>query len=118
MAQTPTLANPNSDPPSPEEIRLAAWKYAGYKRFSRIVGFSNEFFIARKFRTLNARVILAMQDEIVELEEELDRLDEALSTKIAPPIHNGSFRLETQRERHRLLWDIQGRLKTFSKLSS
>jgi hypothetical protein len=100
--------------PSQDEIKCAAWKYAGYKRFSRFVGFSPNFFMARQFRTVNARIILAMQDELVELEEELNKLDDELSTTNALDIHNGSFRLETERPRHELIWDLQKRLKIYS----
>jgi hypothetical protein len=108
------MSIPSALLPSPDEIKCAAWKYAGYKRFSRFVGFSPNFFMARQFRTLNARVILAMQDELVELEEELNKLDDELSTRNALDIHNGSFRLETERPRHELIWDLQKRLKIYS----
>lgn len=98
-----------------EDLSEKAWKYAGYKNYSRFVGASRSFFFARQFRTLNVRVILAMQDQLSELEEDLNELDNQLSCKDAGDIHNGSFRQETSRERLGLIWDTQRKLKNYSK---
>lgn len=90
------------------------WKYVGYKDYSRVIGLDANFFYVRQFRTLNVRIILAMQDQITELEEQLDRLDNDLSQTSAPDIHNGSFRRETSHQRLELIWTIQRRLKEYS----
>lgn len=90
------------------------WKHVGYKNYTRLVGLDANFFYVRQFRTLNVRIVLAMQDQITELEEQLDRLDQDLSKDDAPDIHNGSFRQETSRERLELIWTIQRRLRDYS----
>lgn len=105
-----------SDDPNVTETDVAekAWKYVGYKAFSRHIASSRSFFFIRQFRTLNVRIILAMQDQLVELEEELNLLDNQLSRKDAKDIHNGSFRQETDRNRLNLIWEIQRKLKDYS----
>lgn len=90
------------------------WKHVGYKNYTRLVGLDANFFYVRQFRTLNVRIVLAMQDQITELEEQLDRLDQDLSKDDAPDIHNGSFRQETSRERLELIWTIQRRLRDYN----
>jgi hypothetical protein len=71
----------------------------------------------RKFRTLNARVILSLQDEIVVLEEKLKVLDEACSSTTAGVINNGSFRDDTQSERVGTLANLKSKLVEYSELS-
>jgi len=39
------------------------------------------FLVIRRFGALNARIALSMQDEIVQLEEQLYDIDEALSDR-------------------------------------
>lgn len=100
-----------------EATREKPWKYVGYKNYSRVVGLNANFFYVRQYRTLNVRIILAMQDHIAELEDKLDRLDDELSRSDAPDFHNGSFRKETSRERLQLIWTIQRKLKEYSTLA-
>jgi hypothetical protein len=45
--------------------------------------------IFRRFGTLNARIILALQDELSVAEEKLKKLGEDYSSKSAPRLHNG-----------------------------
>ncbi|MCJ1249376.1 hypothetical protein MMC30_006599 [Trapelia coarctata] len=98
-----------------EDLAEKPWKYAGYKNYSRFVGTSRSFFVTRQFRTLNVRVILAMQDQLTELEEDLNVLDNQLSCKDAEDIHNGSFRQESSRDRLGLIWSIQRKLKDYNE---
>ncbi|MCJ1396330.1 hypothetical protein MMC18_009219 [Xylographa bjoerkii] len=92
-----------------------AWKYAGYKNYSRFVGACRSFFFTRQFRTLNIRIILAMQDGIAEMEDDLNALDNALSYKAALDIHNGTFREESSEERLSLIWKIKSRLEDYNQ---
>jgi hypothetical protein len=86
------------------ERKNSPWKYEGYRVFSKWIASDEAFFIVRQFGSLNARVILSMQDELVQLEEELDTLDKKVSRKGDPDtIHNGSFRLDGYRRRKVLL---------------
>lgn len=98
-----------------EKAYEKAWKYVGYRNFSRFVGCDQNFFFIRQYRTLNARIILAMQDQILELENQLNTLDNDLSRETAPDeVHNGSYRRETSHNRLELIWNIQRRLKDYS----
>src|SRR5262245_28352186 len=60
---------------SVKEEKEKPWKYIGYKVFSRWIASDPAFFVVRRFATLNARVALSLQDEIVQLEEKLDYMD-------------------------------------------
>jgi hypothetical protein len=59
----------------------APWKYTGYRIFSRWMATDNDFLIVRRFGNLNARIILSMQDDIVQLEEQLNLIHKAVSGK-------------------------------------
>jgi hypothetical protein len=70
-------------------------KVVGYRGYSRVIAASTNSFIARQYRTLNARIVLLMQDDIAELETELDRLDKTLALNDSTrTINNDSFRHE------------------------
>lgn len=60
------------------------WKYTGYKKYSWFLASDDHFMIFRRFGTLNARIILALQDELSVAEEKLKKLDEDYSSKSAP----------------------------------
>jgi len=100
-----------------EQFEAKEWKYTGYRTFSQFISSDNDFFILRRFGALNARVILALQDEITVLEQELAALDEVASQESAPDVHNGSFRADSGSRRLKLLRnDIYKKLKNYSKL--
>ncbi|EHK97238.1 hypothetical protein M7I_7017 [Glarea lozoyensis 74030] len=79
---------------TPEEIEIKEWKYTGYQHYTRFIASDNDYLVFRRFSVLSTRVSLALQDEIVVLEHELAELDNRLSEKHAPDIHNGSFRAD------------------------
>lgn len=95
-------------PPLPKR-----WKEDGYPAYSRLVGSDNEFFLLRRFSTLNARVILELQDRISELEEELDVIENGYRSG-NDDINNGSFRYDTQEDRRILMKKIKQKLKEYS----
>lgn len=97
-----------------EEIDRKPWKYTGYQGFSEFVASDDDFFLLRRFGTLSARVLLALQDRLSELEEELQTLDATYSLKSAPDAHNGSFRQETHPERRELILSIHRSLREYS----
>ena len=99
------------------DIHKKPWKYIGYRGFASFVASDNDFFIFRRFSNLTARVLLALQDEISELEEQLVIIDARLSDPHAPDIHNGAFRQETSKPRVELLREIETKLKAYSKYS-
>lgn len=92
---------------SREEARDNPRKYSGYRVFSRWMASDQAFFILRRFGTLNTRVLLAMQDEIVELEEKLNFMDEEYSRKdFISNVDNGTFRDEPFADRRELVTKI------------
>ena len=100
--------------PTQDEINRKPWKYLGYRAFSQFVASDTDFFVFRRFDNLNARVILALQDQICELEEDLDAIDNSCSRTDGPHVNNGSFRQETQENRERIIWNIHQKLKDYS----
>jgi len=120
-SNSPGLSPPNNtaEPPTKltkEDIEAKEWKYTGYRHYSQLLASDNDFLIFRFFGSLNARVCLALQDEISILDQELAALDEASSELSAPDIHNGSFRADVGSPRAKLLRSkIYLRLKEYSK---
>lgn len=83
------------------------WKYVGYRVFSKWVASDRSYFIVRRFGALNARVILSLQDELVELDQRIQALDEAWSRKRnMDDTNNGSFRFDPCDERRYLVQEI------------
>lgn len=53
----------------------------GYPSVAALISKDNDFAIFRKFRYLNARNLLYLQAELIELENELETLDRSLEIK-------------------------------------
>lgn len=94
------------------------WKYIGYSGFSSFIASDNDFFVLRRFSAVTVRVLLALQDELSELEGQLTTIDEKLSEPCAPDIHNGSFRQETSELRLELIRELDSKLRAYSKSTS
>lgn len=92
------------------------WKYVGYRGFCRFLVSDNDFFTLRRFSELTARVLLALQDELCELEDQLQSLEEEMSSESAPNYHNGSFRQETSPIRLDLIQEIDRKLRHYNEL--
>jgi len=73
--------------------------------------------MVRRFGTLNARVALALQDQIVQLENELNDADEVNSEIIDNDnIQNGTFRGDKDIERKKLVEEtLLAKLTQYSK---
>ncbi|KAK2764274.1 hypothetical protein FQN54_008966 [Arachnomyces sp. PD_36] len=97
-----------------DEIDRKPWKYIGYRGFSTFLASDSDFCHFRHFETLNTRVILALQDQLAELEETLDEMDNSYSRREAPDVNNGSFRNDTQQDRVALIWEIREKLEECS----
>ena len=98
-----------------EDIDKRPWKYVGYRGFSTFLASDNDFFILRRFGTLHARVLLALQDQISVLGETLNTIDREASRKEAPHLHNGSFRTDRVQDRMDLILQIDKRLREYSR---
>jgi hypothetical protein len=94
--------------------RRAAWKYVGYPGFSRFMASSNDCLALRKFTGLNVRVLLKLQNTVVELERQLDEMDNF--TMDLPPGEGGcaSFRLDANSPREKLIDEIDAALDKYS----
>jgi hypothetical protein len=110
------MSSPSSETAlSPEQINSKPWKYLGYEEYSSFMSSDDDFFVVRRFSTLTARVILALQDQLSELEEQLGSLEKNLKRRGSPAVHNGSFREETQAARADLVWKINRKLREYSE---
>jgi hypothetical protein len=101
--------------PTKEDIKKQPWKYIGYMGYASWVASSDTFFHVRKFATLNARVILALQDEISVLEEKLQELDRSYTSKESGVINNGSFRDDQKTERVETMQSLRQKLLEYSE---
>ncbi len=102
------------EPPTNVEIAKKPWKYIGYKGYADFVASDNDFFIFRRFTSLNSRVALFLQDQLSLLEEQLEELDQMYSKKEAGDINNGSFRIDNE-DRLKVIEKIYERLEKYSK---
>ena len=102
--------------PSEKDIQDKPWKYKGYQAFSQVIASDNDFLVIRRFGTSNARVILALQDEVSQLEEQLASFEKVYSSKDYEDINNGSFREEPKPERAAITWALKAKLKEYSPL--
>jgi hypothetical protein len=121
----PAVATPMKEPLleypdfTAEHARAMPWKYIGYRVFSKWMASDQAFCMVRRFGALNMRVMLALQDKLVELEDELRVIDEDESRLDMPDgMENGSFRWDTSDARKELLMGkILGKLKEYSKFT-
>ena len=73
----------------------------------------DDFFVIRKFGEIAARVLLRMQDRIVQLEEELHKQDQISAMH---GLHNGTFRKEKNLPRDQIMDELTWRLKEYRML--
>lgn len=103
----------------PQAKRDQAWKYEGYKEFSKWMASDDDFFVFRRFESLNAGVILFMQDRIVQIEAKLEEIHKRIED--SPSDHNlknCSFRWDAQYqvERTKLMEELSAILHHYSEL--
>lgn len=72
----------------------------------------DDFFLLRRFGELSARVLLRLQDRIVQLEEELQRVDDLC---LKNGSNNGTFRYDPNYGRQRLLDELTPRLEQYRR---
>jgi len=101
-----------------EEKAKKPWKFEGYPTFSKWMASSNDFFLLRRFGTLNTRVLLMMQDKISRKELELEALDEQARVSPDDLGDSSSFRYDPWPERERLLSELKSQLKEYSRQPS
>lgn len=113
MQVAPSSVNLSGLEPSAQEIKEKPWKYIGYKGYSKFIASETDYYVLRSFSSLNTRVALSLQNELVLLEEELNNLDKIFSRRDADDNHNGSFRND-QENRRDLIRRIHAKLVEYS----
>ncbi|KAF3067680.1 hypothetical protein CFAM422_008367 [Trichoderma lentiforme] len=86
------------------------WKYVGYRGYSRFISSDDDFFILRRFSVLNVRIPLALQNQLVMLERQLNELDNKYESE--PQIHNGRFEGD-EKDREELISCIEEKLRKY-----
>jgi hypothetical protein len=96
------------------------WRDVGYRGFSEWMASSNDFFLVRRFGALNARVLLLLQDRIVQKEGELKDLDDdaGVNNLTGPEALSNSIRDDPNDERETLLQEIKSMLDEYSEAES
>lgn len=97
------------------EERTMAWKYVGYPGFSRFISSSDDLLALRRFKEVNVRVLLRLQDDIVQLERELTREDDYTKSLPGQRGNCASLRLDAGSPRENTLTQLQHHLKDYSK---
>ncbi|CAJ2505014.1 Uu.00g124080.m01.CDS01 [Anthostomella pinea] len=100
--------------PSDLDVQLMPWKYVGYKGYAQFVSSDDDLLVLKRFKSLNARVALALQDKVSALEEKLAALDELYSAKGHAPVNNGTLR-DDMEDRTSLLAEINNSLYRYNK---
>ncbi|KAF2109647.1 hypothetical protein BDV96DRAFT_502346 [Lophiotrema nucula] len=103
---------------TPDDYSRKQWKYVGYRGFCDFVASDNDFFILRRFSKIATRSLLALQDDLVELENQLKILEGRSMQKAGPDVHHGSFRQETHDERAALIEEMQVKLRNYYDLAN
>lgn len=101
--------------PSVEQISLRPWKYIGWAGFAQFAAKDDDFLVLRRFDESSIRVLLAMQDHIAQLEEDLRRVDAETSDVHAVDVNNGTFRQDPRPERKTLLEQLKLALLEYSR---
>lgn len=99
-----------------DELSSRPWKYLGYRAFSKWAASEKSFLVVRQFSSLNARIILSLQDEISLLEEQLDVLEAHYSGPTTGDYNNSTLRQESQGTPRKILLNkIYIALEKYSK---
>ncbi|QDS72495.1 hypothetical protein FKW77_010072 [Venturia effusa] len=91
--------------PSVLEKNISDRKMLGYPFYCRFIADEPTLFMVRRFGALNVRAALALQDELVELEEALIDGEEYTREILAGEYDNGSFRLDPDTDRKKLIME-------------
>lgn len=101
----------------PHDYSRKQWKYVGYRDFCEFAASDHDFLLLRRFDKLTTRALLALQDEIVELEDQLESFENRLMQSGASDVHNGTFREEKQEVRVALVKEIHSKLRIYCQWS-
>jgi hypothetical protein len=109
---------PGVNNPTISTVKGYPWKTHGYQDFSKWMASEDDFFVFRRFESLNAGTILWMQYRISELEQRLEQIHEEIKdSDLTEGLKNSSFKWdETRRpERARIMCELSSLLLQYSK---
>ncbi|KAL8996296.1 MAG: hypothetical protein Q9188_006605 [Gyalolechia gomerana] len=95
-----------------EEADRQPWRYRGYPALSTWVASDDDFFMIRKFEKLGARVVLLMQNKIVQLEEAIHAEDANIYERGGD---NGRFAHDPCERRVELMDELIWRLDQYQR---
>lgn len=108
-----------SDTITSQEKRDSAWRYEGYQAFTKWMASDDDFFVFRRFESLNAQVLLWMQDRIVRMENKLQDIHKLVEgSDRSLKLTNGSFRTDETnlREREEIMRELSATMHHYSEL--
>jgi hypothetical protein len=105
------VSAPPLQPSNPPQQVAYRWRDIGYRGASEWMSSEDDFFLVRRFATLNTRVLLAKQAEISEFERQLDEMDNP-----ARGGDNSTFLEDPQVDRKDLIKKLWKELKEYSEL--
>lgn len=85
----------------------------GYPRLAAFLNLDDNFSVLKRFDYLHMRNLLDLQDQLSELEDTLNRYDDAERVQL----HLSSRRQDANQERRDLLTRIRERLEIYGKIS-
>ncbi|KAL2842798.1 hypothetical protein BJX68DRAFT_270430 [Aspergillus pseudodeflectus] len=113
--QSPDRGQDTTDVEKAEKLAKdkRAKKDIGYAGYVELIASADNFWIFRRFDRLNARVMLSMQDEIVDLEQNLDAVDKTAAAEAGDDVNNGTFRNDTNARRRSLVHTAREKLGNY-----
>jgi hypothetical protein len=116
LQNMPTLGPPNGS--TTDSPNKPAWKVQGYQAFSKWMASENDFFVFRRFESLNANTILWMQYQISELEEKLEQIHKEIEvSEKEHKLRNSSFKWDEEKrpDRNLIMGQLAGLLLQYSE---
>ena len=117
MANSSSKTNILIPQPSISEKESKRWKYVGYRGASQWMASEDDFFMVRRFATLNTRVILTKEAQIADLERQLEEKDLMKAPPGAAEYDNSTVLEDYTPDRQNLLARLWRELKEYSTSS-
>ncbi|KAF2728845.1 hypothetical protein EJ04DRAFT_590275 [Polyplosphaeria fusca] len=108
--------NQNTQQWTDEQKSGMPWKFQGYKILSKWMASDDDFFVVRRFQSLNAHTLLYMQDRLVQYEDQLNTIHDNVEAKNEKH-SNGSFRRDLIHEprRDQILCELSSLLHYYNQ---
>jgi hypothetical protein len=87
----------------------------GYPKLAALQGKEPEYIVLRKFRSLNAKNLLYLQSDIIELEQQLDQVDKELAASNCKDDLRSCPSFMADHRRRNLVLEIRTLLRDYSQ---